>query len=109
MKIKFPRFAVATSVFTVLAFLSDPARAITYDFSATNLDGQTLIGTIQGDLSVNSITSVNLVDSALASPLTQVLGFGTAQTADLSGFVTFGFSNDPAATLASYLAAITSR
>ena len=78
MRNTFQKLTVAASFILGLILAIGPARAVTYDISGIDISGDTLTGTIVGDATLSTITSINLVDSQLSSPLTVVQGYGNS-------------------------------
>jgi hypothetical protein len=71
----FNSFILPVLLLAVLAAAS-PARAVIYEVTGSNLLGNTLTGTIDGDATLTTITSINLVDSAAtSSPITSIISY----------------------------------
>ncbi|MBR0695810.1 PEP-CTERM sorting domain-containing protein [Bradyrhizobium lablabi] len=99
---------IASAVCAMVLIATSPAHAVVYDVSGTNLAGDTITGTIVGDATLSTITSINLVDSALSSPVTsfyfydgsRLLAF--AADAALNNTVDVRFTSDPATLLQNF-------
>jgi hypothetical protein len=109
MRNTFQRLTIAASVVLGLTLLSGQARAVTYDISGTNYNYEggpsyTLTGTIVGDATLSTITSINLVDSvAPTSPITTIdsytspllLAANTVEANNLPLLISLSFSGGP--------------
>jgi hypothetical protein len=78
MRNTFQKLATAASIVLGLVVLIGPARAVTYDVSGSNGVGYTLAGTIVGDATLSTITSVNLIEtSSSASSITSFISYSS--------------------------------
>jgi hypothetical protein len=90
--------AVFTAAF-IFTCANDSAHAVTFDVTGSNLNGQTLTGTLDGDAALTDVTAVNLQVSGVADPLTIVSSYASpvlgASNSTLTELVYLSFAGGP--------------
>jgi fluoride ion exporter CrcB/FEX len=65
-------------IFVALLFGgASPASAVIYNVTGSNLLGQTLTGTLEGDAALNTVTAVDLLVSGVANPFTTLSSYSS--------------------------------